>query len=298
MNGDIECTTPIVAIFDDSACKLHMDIPPLKSYNQVRKDSESDMDDTGESANPTNYSTDNFTENIKHEFVPYDIPPELPKMETLPSLLFEENSQSLSESTESLNELINITETNLTPLKNLDCVVKKEENSSIGFYQISESCTLLPGSSGLITVSTQGSQESQQVQTWNKSHLPKLDVPNVKVNDEELLSTSQTEILKLNSPTTDSVLVDQPINTEPVAGPSGITDPKAKIKLDKIEELSICDKSEIKNESQEISDIEVANMEMDTTEVVEQQKIPEIVTEQTTACEMEVCTDQEDIQMM
>lgn len=36
VNGDVECNTPIEAIFEDSVCRLHMEIPPLRSYNQPR----------------------------------------------------------------------------------------------------------------------------------------------------------------------------------------------------------------------------------------------------------------------
>ncbi|KAF2902084.1 hypothetical protein ILUMI_04106, partial [Ignelater luminosus] len=46
MGGDIECTTPVEAIFDDATCRLHLDVPPLRSYSQIRKDSESDYDES------------------------------------------------------------------------------------------------------------------------------------------------------------------------------------------------------------------------------------------------------------
>lgn len=36
MCADIECTTPVEAIFDDATCRLHSDIPPIRSYNQTR----------------------------------------------------------------------------------------------------------------------------------------------------------------------------------------------------------------------------------------------------------------------
>ncbi|XP_022911864.1 KAT8 regulatory NSL complex subunit 2 isoform X2 [Onthophagus taurus] len=45
MLADIECKTPVEAIFDDATCRLHMDIPPIRSYSMVRKDSESDYED-------------------------------------------------------------------------------------------------------------------------------------------------------------------------------------------------------------------------------------------------------------
>ncbi|KAK9679791.1 putative DNA-binding domain [Popillia japonica] len=49
VRADIECKTPVEAIFDDLTCRLHMDIPPIRSYNHVRKDSESDYDDVDHS---------------------------------------------------------------------------------------------------------------------------------------------------------------------------------------------------------------------------------------------------------
>lgn len=36
MKADVECTTPVEAIFDDTTCALHIDIPPIRSYNQIR----------------------------------------------------------------------------------------------------------------------------------------------------------------------------------------------------------------------------------------------------------------------
>lgn len=36
MGGDIECTTPVEAIFDDATCRLHLDVPPVRSYSQIR----------------------------------------------------------------------------------------------------------------------------------------------------------------------------------------------------------------------------------------------------------------------
>jgi len=46
VSGDMECTTPVEAIFDDATCRLHMDVPVIRSYSQIRKDSESDYDDS------------------------------------------------------------------------------------------------------------------------------------------------------------------------------------------------------------------------------------------------------------
>ncbi|XP_025831105.1 KAT8 regulatory NSL complex subunit 2 isoform X2 [Agrilus planipennis] len=88
VNGDIACSTPIEAIFDGSTCNLHMDIPPLRSYAQIR-DSESDFDDVEESKQhsacssltekPVNFEKDEkYLSSIKEEdsrtFLVTDIP--------------------------------------------------------------------------------------------------------------------------------------------------------------------------------------------------------------------------------
>ncbi|XP_072391971.1 KAT8 regulatory NSL complex subunit 2 [Diabrotica undecimpunctata] len=91
MAADIECPTPIVAM-DDATCPLHMDVPLLRSYGQIRKDSESDADDTADMN--FNQTTSQMPENIKDEFITYE-PPEIPKMESLPSMLFEETLQNV-----------------------------------------------------------------------------------------------------------------------------------------------------------------------------------------------------------
>lgn len=36
MKADVECTTPVEAIFDDTTCQLHVDIPQIRSYSQIR----------------------------------------------------------------------------------------------------------------------------------------------------------------------------------------------------------------------------------------------------------------------
>lgn len=51
-------------------------------------------------------------ENIKTEYMHYDIPPDIPKMETLPSILFEESSQSMTSDCDQPNEFVY--ETNLS----------------------------------------------------------------------------------------------------------------------------------------------------------------------------------------
>lgn len=43
--ADIECAAPVEALFDDSRCPLHREIPAVRSYAQVRKDSDSDNEE-------------------------------------------------------------------------------------------------------------------------------------------------------------------------------------------------------------------------------------------------------------
>ncbi|KAG5891997.1 hypothetical protein JTB14_007745 [Gonioctena quinquepunctata] len=95
LTGGVNCPTPIAAIFDESTCPLHLEIPPLRSYSIPRKDSESDVDETSDTHM---HFSSHLSDNVKTEFINYDIPPEIPKMETLPSLLFEENTQTTNES--------------------------------------------------------------------------------------------------------------------------------------------------------------------------------------------------------
>ncbi|CAG9863610.1 unnamed protein product [Phyllotreta striolata] len=96
MMGDIECSTPIVAIFEGALCPLHMEIPPLRSYSQIRKDSESDADDSLETHMSYNAPPPtHIAEPIKTEFMNYEIPPDIPKMESLPTMLFEEDPKHL-----------------------------------------------------------------------------------------------------------------------------------------------------------------------------------------------------------
>ncbi|XP_048523753.1 KAT8 regulatory NSL complex subunit 2 isoform X2 [Dendroctonus ponderosae] len=98
--ADIECNTPVEAIFDDSTCKLHMEMPLIRSYSNPRTsqgskykgESESEPEDTLDlSAHYTLPSNDN----VKTEMIDYSLP-SLPKMESLPSILFEDSAESLS----------------------------------------------------------------------------------------------------------------------------------------------------------------------------------------------------------
>lgn len=307
VNGDIECNTPIAAIFDDSTCILHMDIPLLKSYNQVRKDSESDMDDPSESGNTNNYSGDNFPESINHDFVPYDIPSELPKMETLPSLLFEENSQSLSESTVSQNEIFNVTDSNLNSNPNMSFDDKEKTESDLDLYQISKSLNLGPGTSGY--------------NITNSSHLEKFYEVDTKSDENDVAGTSKTS--KLGSiPLTEASFIDQLINSKPIAGTSRMTDLENQHCLNVTQQIpqneeinfnsEIQDKSHQKSSndlnklqvSSKESEMEVVDMEIETTVVSnEEQYESENVERKTSeqlerqhlhgaACEMELCTEE------
>lgn len=107
--ADIECPTPVEAIFDDQTCILHRDIPPLRSYSQVRKDSESDYDDM------TDLHANN--PNVKTELIDYSnivIPTNL-----LDSLINNESTTSMD------------SEVDLSLMNSMKCdmdeVVKEEE---------------------------------------------------------------------------------------------------------------------------------------------------------------------------
>lgn len=56
-----------------------------------QKDSESDMDDSSE---PPPHFPLQFTDNVKTETIDYALTQDLPKMETLPSILFEETNEN------------------------------------------------------------------------------------------------------------------------------------------------------------------------------------------------------------
>lgn len=299
-------------MFDDSTCQLHMDIPPLKSYNHIRKDSESDLDDTGDVPNTTNYPTDNFNENIKHEFVPYDIPPELPKMETLPSLLFEENSQSLSESTISQNEIFNINDSsfnNLHPNFNSDVKEEDEDKSNMGFYHISESCTLVPNTSGLITINTI-SKDHKPLDSLNEAD------SNTKLN-EDISGTSLISKLP-----TKCSLSDQLTHSESDPGPSRIphsenesllTEPDRftrQLNIDHDCDVQKASDKKVSSDSEVIQDIcqevgvnDVVDMETETicmeevsneVAAVEERNVPDHVEElhNMLQSEMEVCSEE------
>ncbi|XP_049817779.1 KAT8 regulatory NSL complex subunit 2-like isoform X2 [Aethina tumida] len=90
--ADIECSTPVEAIFDDATCKLHMDIPPIRSYSKPRKDSESDLDDSFDNVS---FAPETMCTNMKTELEDYNLQ-EIPKMESLPSQLFEDSDVELS----------------------------------------------------------------------------------------------------------------------------------------------------------------------------------------------------------
>ncbi|XP_050315976.1 KAT8 regulatory NSL complex subunit 2 isoform X2 [Anthonomus grandis grandis] len=97
LNGDVECNTPVEALFDDSTCKLHMEIPLIRSYTHPRKESESEPEDVLDMP----LMTEN--DSVKTEMIDYSIPA-LTKMETLPSILFEDSVESLHYSTSEFTE--------------------------------------------------------------------------------------------------------------------------------------------------------------------------------------------------
>lgn len=291
------------------------------------------MDDSTEAINTTNYSTDNFTDNIKHEFVPYDIPTDLPKMETVPSLLFEENSQSLSESTISQNEILNMSNTNLNlSTNNID--VNGEAHNQMGFYQISESCTIVPCTSG-ITINSSTSCE-QQMQTCNEpplnalvkedktfldktlqsvEEIPKTTLPEgensdqilesnikvdqvVEINQYEELNTSDVNTAVVELPTTEyeAVLVDSremPLSSEDL---STLNDNSIQTEANKPHD----GKSQ---KFEEISEMEIVDMEIETGTVTEDQKCESQVEEEVeqnskeqntvAASDIEVCMEEE-----
>lgn len=94
IKADVECNTPVEAIFEDSACPLHAEIPPLRSYSQPRKDSESDLDESVEA--PLLLPQAILPGVLKPEF-DYNLSTEIPKMDKVPTLLFEEDENIKSE---------------------------------------------------------------------------------------------------------------------------------------------------------------------------------------------------------
>lgn len=192
-----------------------MDVPLLKAYNHIRKDSESDMDDGGEAGNTNSYSTDNFTESIKHEFVPYDIPPDLPKMETLPSLLFEENSQSLSESTISTTDIFNMTDPNLCPSSNITFGAKEESKNFIGFYQITKSCTISPSDTQTNSnMNLNKSELTSTSKTINVDEAGKASIGNDILNTSNFLDEDKKVKEHVPAPRETSSLDNESIVTE------------------------------------------------------------------------------------
>lgn len=289
-----------------------MDVPLLKSYNQTRKDSESDMDDTCDSTNTPNFCTDNFTEHIKHEFVPYDIPPELPKMETLPSLLFEENSQSLSESTVSQNEIFGMTDPELQSDTNINNDFKDVEKTEMGFYQISESCTIASSTSGLISVSKSDLNSSPQFQSETQvSDSNDFSIKQDKSDSAEFFPVGQLE----GTSTTTELFMTPLVNNENVASPIKMPEQVKQTILSQIEhipeEINICEEGSVQctettscGESSDIQPTEVMSemeeVEMKFTENVvtkteeDMEKMVGIEGDSNgfDSCEMDVCTNE------
>ncbi|XP_044746265.1 KAT8 regulatory NSL complex subunit 2 [Coccinella septempunctata] len=100
VRADVECKTPVEAIFDDTTCRLHVDIPVLKSYNQTRKDSESDYEDPLENNMLPSLLDQSQLDlsamsNIKSEFSEFAT--QVPKMDSVPSVLFEDSANDTNE---------------------------------------------------------------------------------------------------------------------------------------------------------------------------------------------------------
>ncbi|KAL3286903.1 hypothetical protein HHI36_001389 [Cryptolaemus montrouzieri] len=99
VRADVECNTPVEAIFDDMTCKLHADIPTIKSYNQIRKDSESDYEDPAGTLASSLLDQSHLhlssIVNIKSELSEFTS--EVPKMESVPSMLFEDSANDTNE---------------------------------------------------------------------------------------------------------------------------------------------------------------------------------------------------------
>ncbi|KAK9873980.1 hypothetical protein WA026_002331 [Henosepilachna vigintioctopunctata] len=125
VRADVECNTPVEAIFDDSTCKLHADIPSLKSYNQTRKDSESDYEEPVDNSLPTILDQTHLhlssMVNIKSELLEFTS--EVPKMESVPSMLFEDSANDTNE-----DEMeIDVFEENLKPKEDNKELIDEEK---------------------------------------------------------------------------------------------------------------------------------------------------------------------------
>ncbi|XP_057668725.1 KAT8 regulatory NSL complex subunit 2 isoform X1 [Diorhabda carinulata] len=127
VTADVECPTSIAAIFEDATCPLHLEMPPLRSYCHVRKDSESDADETVD--NHMNFQPPtHLTDNIKTEFIDYSIPPDIPKMESLPTMLFEESVQDVSEDVSNNSSTINL---NFSKTLEVDKSLESDRNNKM-----------------------------------------------------------------------------------------------------------------------------------------------------------------------
>lgn len=100
VRADVECKTPVEAIFDDATCRLHVDIPTIKSYSQTRKDSESDFEEPIENNTLPSLLEQSQIDlstmsNMKSEFPEFTT--EVPKMDSVPSILFEDSANDTNE---------------------------------------------------------------------------------------------------------------------------------------------------------------------------------------------------------
>lgn len=65
IQNEIECQTPVEGIFDNTTCRLHTDIPEIRSYANARKESESDYDESLDAPTRTEPSIKNELEEPK-----------------------------------------------------------------------------------------------------------------------------------------------------------------------------------------------------------------------------------------
>lgn len=127
VKADLECNTPVEAIFEDASCRLHADIPIIRSYSHHRKDSESDYDEPiNNSALISNLLESNAMNlsslvNLKSELKEFDVEKQV-KMESLPSILFEgdENDEETKEMYDDIDELKNENDEKETFSENVD----------------------------------------------------------------------------------------------------------------------------------------------------------------------------------
>ncbi|CAG9761934.1 unnamed protein product [Ceutorhynchus assimilis] len=212
VNFDVKCNLALEGLFEDSACKIHKVFPMIRSYSQARtslgnklieKDSESDPDDTLDL--PPHFAMPT-SDSIKTETMDYSLS-SLTKMETLPSLLFEDSAESLSStlqySTSEFTETF--AEHNSSDLQESNNTANSNVIDDIGLAE----------SEAKIVEETKTSDDIFQFKIQNFNDEPELEQ---KQEEEETVTNKETQIaenkqeeLKIseetltNSETTESV---------------------------------------------------------------------------------------------